>query len=211
MLNAQEQHPRAAHWGGKSCGDEGWKSVSSGTRRELFLHPGSAPWQPARGWELCETLRLCQLSLHPQQHQRRWVSDGGKLPAAGGRAPCCGGQSPHLLACLGRCAGGSGLGKPLRLLQPPEYCPLLFFHTGNDSTARGNQEHTKSDCMALGVTAKGGPGGPLLNPAAEEEGLEKRWMDSVGQYAVAQLGLTTGIWLLQGQSPLRGPDRARQK
>lgn len=52
--------------------------------------------------------------------------------------------------------------------------------------------------MALGSIAKGGPGGPLLNPAGEEEGLEKQWMDSVGQYAVAQLVLTTGIWLLQG-------------
>lgn len=28
-------------------------SLSSGTRRELFLHPGSVPWQQVRGWELC--------------------------------------------------------------------------------------------------------------------------------------------------------------
>lgn len=55
-----------------------------------------------------------------------------------------------------------------------------------------------SNCVALGVTAECGPGGPLLSPAGEEEGLEKQCVGSVGQYAVAQLMLSPGIWLLQG-------------
>lgn len=51
--------------GDKSCNAEGWKCVSSGTRRELSLHSGSVPGQQGRGWELCEMTCLCQLSPNP--------------------------------------------------------------------------------------------------------------------------------------------------
>lgn len=48
------------------------------------------------------------------------------------------------------------VGRLLRLLQPPDCYPLPLFHEGTNSTARGNDECIKNNCIALGVIAKGG-------------------------------------------------------
>ena len=198
--NAQKEHPASAHWGGKPCDDEGWKSVSSGARRKLFLHPGSAPWQQARGWELCKMTRLCQLSLNPAAAPEVG-EEGGELPAAGDRAPSC----QPVQGGVPGAQTWDGAGRLMRLLQPPDYDPLLLFHAGTSSTAKGNWECVKSDHVSLGVMAKGGPGGPLLNPAGEEEGLQERWMDSVGQYAAAGTD-NRNLAFIRIESSLRNED-----
>lgn len=83
------------------------------------------------------------------------------------------------------------------LVWSSEYYPLLFFHVCTDDTARGNLEYIKSDYMNLGDEGQryGGPGGFLLYPIDEGEGLEEEWMDPGDQQLAAQLVLLIEIWL----------------